>query len=227
MSETISSEVHWSNDLETYFKNVGERSQCLGILHAHAERMFGNRKTPLELGVVILGSVTGFLNVGSAQIFNGWAFAPVVLGIASLFVSVLNTTGTYFAWAKRQEGHRIASINYAKEYRFLQIELALPREERMTAHDLLKKVKDDYDRLAEVSPPLPDESIAYFKATYKDSTIAKPEEANGLSAIHVFQEPRLSIRIPISPTPDPPKPSRRVSVAVVPPSHKEPDTALP
>ena len=173
--------------------------------------MFGNRKTPLELGVVVLGSVTGFLNVGSAQIFNGWAFAPVVLGIASLFVSVLNTTGTYFGWAKRQEGHRIASINYAKEYRFLQIELALPRDERMTAHDLLKKVKDDYDRLAEVSPPLPDESIAFFKATYKDSTISKPEEANGLSAISVFQE-RLSIRIPVSPPPDAPKPSRRSSV---------------
>jgi hypothetical protein len=84
----------------------------------------------------------------------------------------------------------------------------------MTAHDLLKKVKDDYDRLAEVSPPLPDESIAFFKATYKDSTIAKPEEANGLSAISIFKEPKLSIRIPISPeVPDPPKPvSRRTSV---------------
>ena len=193
-------EVRWSDDLERYFKQVGERSECLGILHGHAEKMFGTRKTPMELGIIIIGATTGFLNVGSAQIFGGWAFSPVVLGVASLFVSVLNTTASYFGWAKRQEGHRIASINYAKEYRFLQIELSLPRDERMSAHDLLKKVKDDYDRLAEVSPPLPDESIAYFKATYKSDTIAKPEEANGLTEILVHKE--LKIRIPIeSPAP--------------------------
>jgi hypothetical protein len=186
MSETISSEVHWSTDLERYFKQVGERSQCLGIIHSHAEKMYGGRKTGFELPIIVMGAVTGFLSVGSAQIFNGWSFTPVVLGVASLFVSVLNTTNSYFSFAKRQEGHRIASIQYAKEYRFLQIELSLPRDERMSAHDLLKKVKDDYDRLAEVSPPLPDESIRFFKSTYKDANIAKPEEANGLTAIHIF-----------------------------------------
>jgi hypothetical protein len=189
MSDAISNEVRWSADLEAYFKQVGERSQCLGIIHSHAEKMFGGRKTGFELPIIVMGAVTGFLSVGSAQIFDGWSFTPVVLGVASLFVSVLNTTNSYFAFAKRQEGHRIASIQYAKEYRFLQIELALPREERMSAHDLLKKVKDDYDRLAEVSPPLPDESVAFFKSTYKEAGIAKPEEANGLTAIHVFVEP--------------------------------------
>ena len=192
MSDAISSEVRWSADLEAYFKQVGERSQCLGIIHSHAEKMYGGRKTGFELPIIVMGAVTGFLSVGSAQIFDGWSFTPVVLGVASLFVSVLNTTNSYFAFAKRQEGHRIASIQYAKEYRFLQIELALPREERMSAHDLLKKVKDDYDRLAEVSPPLPDESVAFFKATYKEAGVAKPEEANGLTAIHVFVEPQPS-----------------------------------
>jgi hypothetical protein len=199
MSEAITTDIHWSTDLEAYFKQVGERSQCLGILHAHAERMFGSRKTKLELPVIVLSAITGFLSVGSAQIFQGWAYTPVVLGVSSLFVSVLNTTGSYFGWAKRAEGHRIASIQFAKSYRFLQIEMSLPREERMTAHDLLKKTKDDFDRLTEVSPPLPEESIAYFKANYKEADVSKPEEANGLTAIHIFVEPP-----PQPPTPLPP-----------------------
>jgi hypothetical protein len=141
--------------------------------------------------------LTGFLSVGSAQIFQGWAYTPVVLGVSSLFVSVLNTIGTYFGLAKRQEGHRIASIQFAKSYRFLQIELALPREERMSAHDLLKKVKDDFDRLTEVSPPLPDESLAHFKATYREANISKPEEANGLTSIHVFVDKMTPISSPV------------------------------
>jgi len=193
--------------LEEYFKTTGERSQCLGILHGHAEQLFGNRKTKLELPVIVLSAVTGFLSVGSVQIFQGWAYTPVVLGVSSLFVSVLNTVGSYFAWAKRQEGHRISAIQYAKCYRFLQVEMNLPRDERMSAHDLLKKVKDDVDRLAEVSPPLPAESIAFFKTTYKNSNIATPEEANGLTAIHIFVEPRPSVRITTPSIPAETKPS--------------------
>jgi hypothetical protein len=69
----------------------------------------------------------------------------------------------------------------------------------MSAHDLLKKVKDDYDRLAEVSPPLPDESVAFFKATYKEQNIAKPEEANGLTEIRVFVEPSIRVQTPAPP----------------------------
>jgi len=64
-------------------------------------------------------------------------------------------------------------------------------------------VKDDYDRLAEVSPPLPEESIAFFKANYKEGGVSKPEEANGLTAIHVFVEPSVVM----TPTPVAPPPS--------------------
>lgn len=185
MSESISADVRWSSELEDYFKKAGERSQCYGVLHGHAEKMYEKRRTCLELPIIVLSAVTGFLSVGSARIFDGWAFSPIVLGVASLVVSILNTTGSYFGFAKRQEGHRIASIHYSKEYRFLLVELSLPREERMTAHDLLKKVKDDYDRLAEVSPALPMESISFFNEKYAKYDIAKPEEANGLSEIKI------------------------------------------
>jgi len=189
MSESITNEIRWSSELETYFKEIGERSQCLGIIHSHSEKMFASRKTKLELPVIVLSAITGFLSVGSVQIFQGWSYTPVVLGVSSLFVSVLNTVGSYFAWAKRQEGHRIASIQYARAYRFIQIELSLPREERMSGHDLLKKVKDDYDRLAEVSPPLAEQSIAYFQSRFKNESIAKPEEASGLTSIKIFGTP--------------------------------------
>jgi hypothetical protein len=190
MSDAISTDVRWTSELERYFKTAGERNQCYGIMHGHAEKLYEQRKTHLELPIIVLSAVTGFLSVGSAQIFDGWAYSPIVLGVASLFVSVLNTTGSYFGFAKRQEGHRIASIHYAKAYRFLLVEMSLPREERMTAHDLLKKVKDDYDRLAEVSPPLPSESIAFFNTKYEKYSVAKPEEANGLTEIRVFEEVR-------------------------------------
>ena len=117
------------------------------------------------------------------------ALISVVLGITSLFVSTLNTTGSYFQFAKRAEGHRIAGIQFGKMYRFLAIEMSLPRDERMQPHDLLKMTKETYDRLQEISPPLPDSITAKYRAKFKDAKdIAVPEEANGLERIHIYTE---------------------------------------
>jgi hypothetical protein len=117
--------------------------------------------------------------------------SSVALGILSLFVSVLNTTGSYFGWAKRAEGHRISAIQYGKLFRFLSIELSLPREERMSPHDLLKLTKENYDRLQEISPLVPPELIKEFASRFKkyEDKVALPDELNGLSSIRVHTNP--------------------------------------
>jgi hypothetical protein len=120
----------------------------------------------------------------------------------------MNTMGTYFGWAKRAEGHRISAINYAKLYRFIAVELSLPREERMNPNDFLKVVKDTYDRLAEISPMIPPSIIHKFQRRFKKvNDIAKPEEANGLHKIQVYRVPgddakSPDVRIKIGPVPE-------------------------
>ena len=114
--------------------------------------------------------------------------SSVALGVGSLFVGVLNTLGSYFGWAKRAEGHRISAIHYSKLYRFITVELSLPREERMNPHDFLKYVKDQYDRLQEISPMVPQQVIREFQKKFKDEKeISKPEEANGLEKITIYR----------------------------------------
>lgn len=132
--------------------------------------------------------------------------ASISLGIVSLIVSVLNTTGSYFQWSKRAEGHRISAIHYSKMYRFLSIEMSLPRDERMSPADLLKYTKEAYDRLQEISPLIPSEAIKEFQMKFeKYKDISKPEEANGLEKIDVFVENPLrlsrqeSLGLPLSP----------------------------
>ena len=97
--------ITWHHSLEDYFRETGEKANCLAWCHKRAEELYDGRKTFIDLPVIILSAITGFLSVGSEQIFQGWSYTPVVLGVSSLFVSVLNTTGSYFGWAKRQEGH--------------------------------------------------------------------------------------------------------------------------
>lgn len=202
MSETIAENITWGSQLEKYFADTGEKAHCLSWCHKKAEALYSYRKTWIDLPVIVISAVTGFLSAGSSSLFNNPTMSSVALGVASLFVSILNTAGSYFGWAKRAEGHRISSIHYSKLYRFLSIEMALPREERMTPTDLLKLTRDTYDRLQEISPMIPIEVLNEFKRKFeKEKDISKPEETNGLEHIVIYEStaksPRFTLRTPM------------------------------
>jgi len=198
--DSIHGEISWNETLEQYFKGTGEKAHGLGWIHKKSEEIYSSRKSWIDLPVIVMSSIVGFCSVGSTSIFVGLpGVASLTLGVASLVVSVLNTVGSYYGFAKRAEGHRLASIQYARLYRFLSIELSLPRDQRMTAHDLLKYTKDSYERLQEIAPLIPPEVQAEFHRKFDSvQDVEKPEELNGLSHVQVYQE---VVRI-VSPRPD-------------------------
>lgn len=186
----LSASVDWTPILENYFASTGEKAHCLSWLHKRAEAMFSHRTTFLDLPTIIIGAVNGFLSVGSKQIFPGDEFASVYIGTVALFVSLLNTINSYFSWSRRAEGHRISALQYSKLYRFLSIEMSLPRHQRMSPAELLKYTKEAYDRLSEISPLVPRTIIDDFQKKFSnEKNISKPEETNGLEHIVIFSEP--------------------------------------
>jgi hypothetical protein len=210
-STEISTNIHWTEKLEEYFASTGEKAHCLGWVHKQSESMYSTRRTFIDLPVIVGSGVIAFLNAGSQSMFEDQRIANISLGIGSLVVGILNTMGTYFGWSKRAEGHRISAIHYSKLYRFISVEMALPRDERMSPHDLLKYVKDQYDRLAEISPLVPTTVIHKFQRRFKKYTdISKPEEANGLEKITVYKPSAQdeadrtpgTVRVQIGPVPD-------------------------
>jgi hypothetical protein len=188
-SQDISQNISWTTTLEQYFASTGEKASGLAWVHKRAEAIYSNRRTYIDLPVIIGSGVIAFLNAGSSSLFPDQRIASTALGVGSLFMGILNSFGTYFGWAKRAEGHRISAIHYAKLYRFISVELRLPRTERMSPHDLLKYVKDQYDRLAEISPMVPEIVIHEFQSKFKNQKdISKPEEANGLHKIDIYRD---------------------------------------
>lgn len=201
----IGDNITWNERLEDYFSSSGEKAYCLTLLHKEAEALYSNRRNWIDLPAIVLSGIIGFLNAGSSSLFSNPITSSVALGVGSLAVGVLQTFNTYFQFAKKAEGHRIASIQYGKLYRFLKIEMSLPRQERMLPNDLLKKVRDDYDRLQEISPLLPDLVIQDFKKRFsndKYNEISKPEEVNSLEKIIVYDNPLRKSASLTSPVPD-------------------------
>lgn len=196
--------ISWNERLERYFAESGERAHCLSWIHKRCEEVYSYRRNFIDLPVIIGSGIIAFLNAGSSSMFEGQAqTSSIALGVGSLAVGVLNTLGSYFGWAKRAEGHRISSIQYGRLYRFLSIEMSLPRDERMNPSELLKYTKDNYDRLQETSPLIPRSVIAEFHRKFDSYTdISKPEEANGLEKIEVYLDSQQSLTIRVPPSSD-------------------------
>lgn len=188
MSETSIDvkEVSWTPVLEKFFADSAEKADGLAWCHGESELIYNRLRTFIDLPVIIGSGAIAFLNAGSSSLFTDAKMASIALGIGSLLVGTINTLGSYFAWARRAEGHRIAALSYAKQARFLRVEMGLPRLERMAPGDLLKMVKNEIDRLAETAPAVPPEVRQKFKARFKSAAIAKPEITNGIDHVIVY-----------------------------------------
>jgi hypothetical protein len=174
--------------LKTYFASEGERCLFYRWLHTTAEKRFNHLNNFIAIPVIVLSTLAGTASVGSQSLFGDSRTASVSIGFVSILVGVMNTVGNYFAFAKRAEAHRIAAITYAKIHRLIMVELALPRDERTSARELLKSVRDQIDRLNETSPAIPTAVIDSFNNKFHHTTpeVSKPPETNGLDSIVVF-----------------------------------------
>jgi hypothetical protein len=202
-------EVSWNSQLERIICEEGERCLCFSWLHSKSEKKFSSLNIYISIPVIIMSTIAGSASIGAQSLFQGAQIANFFIGGISLSVGVLNTIASFFAWAKRTESHRISAVNYQKIYRFILIELALPRGERMAAKDMLKVVRDQCDRLQETSPQIPETVLREFKLKFGDSTpdVKKPEITNGLDPILVYS---LETATPLAYKTMPPPTSIRV-----------------
>lgn len=183
-------DITYHDALEQLIAAEAEKCSGLAWLHTKAEAFFSRRNTVVALPTIVLSTLVGFLSGTSSSIFADATTASIGIGSVSLFTGVLSTIGTFFAFAKQQEGHRIAAIQYAKLCRFLSIELALPREERITAGDLLKMTKENVERLLEIAPPVPQTIIDEFNRKFKADGITVPDICNGIHKVSITKSPQ-------------------------------------
>ena len=181
--------VQWTTNLEKYFKEIGEKSLCLAMLHKNSESKYSRKAQLIDLPVIIFSTICGSLSLSAKSLFGeeNEKVAMMGVGVLSLFTGVLGTIQAYFMFNRRAENHRNSYLEYSKLYRFVKVELGLPREQRISAKDLLKIINDQFERLNELSPMIPSDVIGNMKSKFKKyNNINKPEIANGLEAISIY-----------------------------------------
>jgi len=165
--------------------------------HDESARWCAGWNTRLVFPCIILSTLSGAGSVGSATLlpFEG---APALVGVVSLIVGMLQTVQSFFAFAKRSESHRIASLQYGKIHAHLELQLSMPRAERQTAKELVDWLKGETERLSEIAPQIPAVIKKIFHERFGDTPTAVPTILNGLEPVMVTEAvPHTPERRPI------------------------------
>ena len=182
-------DLHYNSHLEELVASEAEKSLCLRWLHDQSEKRYAHFNTVIQFPIIVISALAGTASIGQDSLFGKSEAAPIVIGLMSLTVTILNVISNFFGWAKRAEGHRISGVNYGKLHRWISIELALPRDQRVPAKHFLKEIREQVDRLNETSPPVPQVVITSFKVNMKNlkDNVSVPEICNEIRNVEVYR----------------------------------------
>lgn len=185
---TPSNSIEWSDSLEKLFKKSAEQFLCLRWTHDAAQRWTARQNTLLTVPVIILSGIASLGSVGSSSLLP-FEKSEVLVGLISFTAGTLQTVSSYFGFARRAEAHRIAALSYEKLHRQLDFQLKAHRHERDPPGQLMKMIKDEADRLNEVSPQLPEWAIQQFKTKFPElKEVSVPSILNGLDPVEIAVE---------------------------------------
>ena len=156
-------DYEWKDDQERMLKKWADKALCFKMMHERANKRFWCLNAWFNIPVIVISTITGTGNFASGSFGDGsdqtFIFA---LGALNIFAGILATIASYTNVAQKLEAHRFSTISWDKYARKLQIELSKSRKDRAKAKDYIKQAAEDYDRLIEMSPILPNDIIRWF-----------------------------------------------------------------
>jgi len=154
----------WEQEEEVLLKDWAEKAMCYKWLHTKANKKYSVINMKVTIPVIILSTITGTANFAQERVpKEQQSLFVMIVGTLNIVAGVITTVAQYFKISEINEGHRIAALSWDKFSRNLRIQLTKRPKNREDCSILMKYAKDEFDRLMEISPDIPDEIILEFK----------------------------------------------------------------
>jgi len=171
--ETVK-KVDWSIENEKILVEWCDIAQCYKWLNMKAHSSYSYMNAWFTIPAIILSTISGTASFAQESIpLDYKSMAVLLVGTVNIGVGILTTIQQFLKISELNEAHRVASIAWDKYARNIRIELAKAPDERPEAHMFLKYCRDEFDRLMETSPSIPESTINLFKVTFLHSKDAK------------------------------------------------------
>lgn len=156
----------WHESNELFFKSLGDEAQLQALCHMKSHEEFSVRSMKYQLPIIILSVMCGSGNFVSTSFPENQDTIILGVGVLSIFTSIISSIAQYLKLAEKSEAHRIAFVSWEKYYNNIRFQLSKRREEREELVNYMSSITNEYQRLQEISPLLPDKtakSVLYHK----------------------------------------------------------------
>lgn len=177
----------WSPQQECLLKEWAEKSAGYRWLHIKSHELYNSYNNYLAYPIIVLSCIGG---IGGLSIISPHKptlfelYLQYVFFSCNIVISMLSSIQRFNRFSEEAEKHSISSIQYAKFYRNISMELSLQYEDRDLGMDFLKKCKSELDHLLTTSPEIPSKIVNKFNKTFKH-VVHKPDIANGLTSLDI------------------------------------------
>lgn len=172
--------VEWTIDHEDILIEWADKAMCFKWMHSRSHAKYSRLNYMYTIPVIIISTMTGTANFAQQRVpleYQGYFF--MIVGFFNILAGIITTIQQFLKITQLNEAHRVSSIAWDKFYRNIKIEISIHPDERMNVNQLIKISKEEFDRLVETSPEIPDDVIKqfgiFFKGNFEYEEIIKPE----------------------------------------------------
>lgn len=185
--------IEWTIEHEKILTEWGDKAMCFKWLHSKSNNMYSNLNAWYTIPVIIISTLTGTANFAQERVPIAYQnYFVMLVGAFNITAGIITTIQQFLKITQLNEAHRVSSISWDKFYRNIKIELAKHPSERMNVNHMIKICKEEYDRLMETSPNIPEKIIKQFGNHFKGDIfkkINKPDICDSLIPTDDFRNP--------------------------------------
>lgn len=161
-------EVKWSAENEKIPSEWCDIAKCYKWLHNRAHQKYSKLHAWFTIPAIIFSTISGTASFAQSSFPKSMqSYAPMIIGSVNIIIGILTTIQQYMKISELNESHRVSGIAWDKFSRNISIELAKAPEERsMDAGHFLKTYREEFDRLMETSPSIPQHITQEFVETF-------------------------------------------------------------
>ena len=159
--------ITWKLEHENILIEWSDKAMCFRWLHAKSHSMYSYRNAWFTIPVIIISTCTGTANFAQDRFNPDYKdYVVMIVGAFNIFAGIITTIQQFLKITQLNEAHRVSSIAWGKFHRNIKLELAKRPNERMAVTNMLKISKEEFDRLMETSPTIPESIIDEFNNTF-------------------------------------------------------------
>ena len=186
--------IEWTPEHEKILIEWADKAMCYRWLHSKSNAMFSSLNAWYTIPVIIISTLTGTANFAQERVpLEYQSYFVMIVGAFNLTAGIITTIQQFLKITQLNEAHRVSSIAWDKFYRNIKIELAKHPIERIDVKQMIKMSKEEFDRLMETSPNIPEKILQQFKDNFKKEAIfdqiVKPEICDILIPTNDYRNP--------------------------------------